>query len=175
MLFTGLHVCGLHLILTILLSIHTLYNRCNQIMKLISVCAIQTRLISFKHLTSGPSILLRNVYVTCSAVAQVSILNVIEIFHTNVYFALFVNTPPHLNMHSLVWFYVWEYICMHVYIECINLMVHIRYMYVRLDQFIMKSPFILKSFVVFFFLFGKKTKKFEEASVILCKISIKLI
>lgn len=64
-------------------------------MKLISVCAIQTRLISFKHFKSGPSILLRNVYVTCSAVAQVSNLNVTEIFHTNVYFALFVNTPPH--------------------------------------------------------------------------------
>lgn len=71
-------------------------------MKLISVCATQTRLISFKHFTSGPSILLRKAYVTYSAVAPVSNLNVIEIFHTNVYFALFVNTPPHLNMHSLV-------------------------------------------------------------------------
>lgn len=151
MLFTGLHVCGLHPILTILLSIHTLYNRCNQIMKLISLCAIQTRLISFKHFTSGPSILLRNVYimyVTCSAVAQVSNLNFTEIFHTNVYFALFVNTPPHFNL-CLVSFYVWEYtcICMHVYIKCINSMVHIRPFRSVHNEV---TLFILKYFVVFF-------------------------
>lgn len=138
MLFTGLHVCGLHPILTILLSIHTLYNRCNQIMKLISVCAIQTRLISFKHFTSGPSILLRNVYVTCSTVALVSNLNFTEIFHTNVYFALFVNTPPHFDLCTLWCHFTFGNI--HVFVcMCILNVSILWFTYVRLDQFIMKS------------------------------------